>query len=150
VSSLAALAFDCARAHDDDAIFVPVMDARRKEIFAGFFERRGEELAAIGDERVMPPDQLAQVLATVADGRPQILSGDGSLKYEDQLSTLGTLDLDVARTPSASAVAELARHQGPVDVLATAAPTYVRLSEAEIKFPEGNPGGTFSRPGKSG
>lgn len=149
VSSLAALALDCANHHPADAIYLPVMDARRKEIFAGFFEREGDEFTSLTNERVMAPAQLAAHALEVAQGRPLILSGDGATKYRELVAPIGQVVDDAPQTPTARSVALLAQHLPPIDVLATAAPTYVRLSEAEIKFPNGNPGGTFATPRKA-
>lgn len=144
VSSLAALAFDFKN-EDARTLLVPVLDARRGEIYAGFYLRRGAGLEPLGDERVLAPEALA---ALVAEHKAEsvLLGGDGATKYKEQLASIGPIDLQARQTPSASAIAQLAQHMSPLEQISTAAPTYVRLPEAQIKFPDGNPGGTFSVP----
>jgi tRNA threonylcarbamoyladenosine biosynthesis protein TsaB len=148
VSSLAALALDCQRAATTDALIVPVLDARRKEVYVGFYQHEGSTLCSRGQEQVIPPQALAELVASQSAGAV-ILCGDGACKYESVLTDIGDIDLESRQTPSAGAIARLAQHIAPSDLLASAAPTYVRLPEAMIKFPDGNPGGTFSVP-KSG
>jgi tRNA threonylcarbamoyladenosine biosynthesis protein TsaB len=144
VSSLAALAFDFKK-DDESPLLVPVLDARRGEIYAGFYQRAGDDLVSRGDERVLAPEALADVVAAHKAGEV-ILCGDGATKYKELLAPVGLIDVLSRQTPSASAIAHLAQHMSPLEEIATAAPTYVRLPEAQIKFPDGNPGGTFSVP----
>ena len=147
VSSLAALALDFEE-KSANVLLVPVLDARRKEIYAGLYKREGEGLRSCGDERVLAPEALAAVVS--AQGAASVfLCGDGATKYQEVLKGIGPIDLVGQQTPTASAVARLAAHMPPLEQIATAAPTYVRLPEAQIKFPDGNPGGTFSLPKKA-
>lgn len=149
VSSLAALALDCHdtghNLGDMGALIVPVLDARRKEVYAGFYKHEGGTLRSYGQEQVMPPEALAKLVAEQS-ADAVVLCGDGACKYQDVFSAIGHIDLKSRHTPSAAAIAMLAQVMAPCDVLASAAPTYVRLPEAQIKFPDGNPGGTFSMP----
>ncbi len=144
VSSLAALAFDL-NSDDDDTLLIPVLDARRSEIYAGFYHRVGATLESKGEERVLPPEGLAELVAE-HNAASVLLCGDGATKYKELLEAIGPMDFRSRQTPSASAVAQLAQHMSPLERISTAAPTYVRLPEAQIKFPDGNPGGTFSVP----
>lgn len=147
VSSLAALAYDCLPHCNEESVIAAVLDARRKEIFVALFTRKGDTLIAIGDERVLPPAELEGLLERelTKDQRAKlVLCGDGARKYGEVLQGLGEFATGARETPGASAVAMLARHLPPAGVLAAAKPTYVRLPEAEIKFPNGNTGGTFS------
>lgn len=183
VSSLAALALavdglDLGDVHVEDALIVPVMDARRSEIFVGFYRVRQGTAEAVADERVMAPDALGPALARMleaggfeaagaqASGREPggrepggpvraIAVGDGLGVYgpeiEQAVAAQGLSDQiliarDAAATPPATAVARLTLHGEHPDILTSGAPTYIRLSEAEIKYPNGNPGGTFSQP----
>jgi tRNA threonylcarbamoyladenosine biosynthesis protein TsaB len=149
VSSLAALALDCARSVDtEDRPILAVLDARRREIFAAAFRREGETVAPLSEERVLPPADLAAFVGSMKLEQKPWLAGDGAHKYREVIGALGTLCEEARQTPSAGSVGLLAQHLDAVDVLASAAPSYVRLPEAEIKFPDGNPGGTFSVEGK--
>jgi tRNA threonylcarbamoyladenosine biosynthesis protein TsaB len=154
VSSLAALALDVDRLVeiDPDAVVMPLIDARRGEVFAGFYRVAQGAAQALADERVLAPEALADAIAEVtrASRVTRILAlGDGLDAYADVLAAAlaGRVErVPGARpTPSAVAVARLALAGGVPDVATTGAPVYIRPSEAEIKFPDGNPGGTFSR-----
>ena len=146
VSSLAALAYDFHA--DAPTLLVPVLDARRKEIYAGFFHRAGETLISQGDERVLAPEALAEWVAGCEDEQV-LLCGNGATKYQELLAPFAAIDLAGQQVPSAGAIAKLAQHMTPARSMASAAPTYVRLPDAQIKFPDGNPGGTFSAPSKT-
>lgn len=150
VSSLAALAWDALPHCEDNSVIAAVLDARRKEIFVGFFARSGDELVSIGEEQVLAPAALKERLATELSDEQRsrlVVCGDGASKYSEVLGSLGLFLREAPQTPMASAVAFLAQDTKPVDVLAAAKPTYVRLPEAMIKFPDGNTGGTFSAEG---
>jgi tRNA threonylcarbamoyladenosine biosynthesis protein TsaB len=130
VSSLAALAW---RARDRDAdVIVAVLDARRGEIYAGCFAR---DLAALAPERVMAPGDLAGWMHEVTAGRTVVYVGDCDPHATPWLEA----------TPSALGVAELACSGTRADVLVAGAPTYIRPSEAEVKYPEGVPGALRKR-----
>ncbi len=146
VSSLAALAFE----FQDDGpgtLLVPVLDARRKEIYAGFYRRDGETMISVGDEKVLPPEEL-EALVSQYQADSILLCGDGATKYAELLAPIAPFDSSARTVPSAAAIARLAQHMLPCDGIASVAPTYVRLPEAQIKFPDGNPGGTFAQPKK--
>lgn len=141
-SSLAALAQDAAaHAPDREAIIVAALDARRDEIFAGAFRAiPGSLVEPIGDEVVLAPSDLAAHLAQhLGDDRVQIV-GDAIEAYPDALARVGTMLHDVRATPSAASVARHALNGDRVDILHAGAPAYIRKSEAELKFPDGNPG----------
>lgn len=126
VSSLAAVAWR-ARREEAEAI-VAVLDARRGEIYAGCFAR--DTLAPLAPERVMPPGELAAWAAGVCGPRRTCFVGD--------TAPLGTPWQH--GTPSALGVVELALAGARADVLVAGAPTYIRPSEAEIRYPDGVPG----------
>lgn len=141
VSSLAALADDARRHLAAQPRPVPfsgaiaaVLDARRGEIFAGCY-RDGHALAA---ERVMAPGELAPWIAELAGDQPVICAGD-ALAAHPELAPFADRWLPVA-TPSGEAVAWLALAGSREDVLVGGAPSYIRPSEAEVKYPDGVPG----------
>ncbi|HEU4733942.1 MAG TPA: tRNA (adenosine(37)-N6)-threonylcarbamoyltransferase complex dimerization subunit type 1 TsaB [Kofleriaceae bacterium] len=145
VSSLAALADDAARelareAPVEGAVICAALDARRGEVFAGCFAGG----AALGPERVMAPAELAgwaHGLARAAAAPVLRFAGDAIDAYREVLGpvTAGA-DWLAARTPSGRAVARLALAGAHVDVTRGGAPTYIRPSEAEVKYPDGVPG----------
>jgi tRNA threonylcarbamoyladenosine biosynthesis protein TsaB len=145
VSSLAALALDLADlsgAEGDAALYVPVLDARRGEIYAGFYARGGNALIAVAPERVIPPAELPALIAAtgLADA---VIGGDALAVYPDALAALPPSVRRVADSrdiPSAISVARLGLAGERVDMLAHGAPAYIRPSEAEVKYPDGVPG----------
>jgi len=142
VSSLAALAHDAAAVIDAAAadpeapapVIAAVLDARRGEVFAGCF-RGGAPLDA---ERVMAPDALAAWIDSLAAGAPVHYAGDARTAHP-ALAPLADRWLPT-ETPSGAAVARLALAGPREDVLAAGAPSYIRPSEAEVKYPDGVPG----------
>jgi tRNA threonylcarbamoyladenosine biosynthesis protein TsaB len=63
VSGLEALA---VQARSTAPLLIPVMDARRRQIYFGFYRRSGKTLALDGDECVMTPAEFAETLRTRA------------------------------------------------------------------------------------
>ena len=140
VSSLAALAMDLAEVSSANLV-VPVLDARRGEIFAGFYDR---SIRARAPDAVMAPGALAAAIASVRiSDESQALAGDGLLAYPE-LASLGAAP-GARATPSAASVARLALAGDRTDVLGHGAPIYIRPSEAEVKYPDGVPGALRKR-----
>jgi len=128
ISSLAALA-----AHDPatgDERVAAVLDARRGEVYAAAFDVDG----LVGEERVLPPDQLASLGATR-------FVGDAGAAYPQLLALRGVWD----RTPRGADVAKLALAGARVDVVVHGIPAYIRPAEAEILYPDGVPGAMRKR-----
>ncbi len=147
-SSLAALATDrIARGGVDERLVVAVSDARRNEVFVGCYHAScaGDDgvAVAVAVECVMAPEAVAEAIAN-PEWRPVVIVGDGAATYAEVLGAAGEIDLEARPTPSAVSVAKLALAGDRVDSLHLGAPAYIRLSEAEIRFPNGNPGGTFA------
>jgi len=135
VSSLAALALPDIVA-DPSSIVVGVLDARRGEVYAGAYAIGSGGPALVGEERVLPPRELAGFAPAGAR-----FVGDAATAYPELAQLPGTW----GQTPSGSAVAILAQGGARVDVLVTGAPTYIRPSEAEVKYPDGVPGALRKR-----
>lgn len=146
VSSLAALASEHALTATADPLIVAVMDAKRQEVYAGCFRATGAgRVRSVSEERVMAPEDLPQLIDN-PDGRPIEIVGDAIAVYGEKLTDVGTLMREARPTPAAMGVARMALAGERADGLTSATPVYIRPSEAEIKFPDGNPGGTFSQP----
>lgn len=122
VSSLAAIAH-VELQRDPSGTVVAVIDARRGEVYAGAYRRDGEHLVAVGEERVLPPSEVA----SIAPGARFVGFG-----YSDA-------------TPTGLAVAQLALAGSRADILVGGAPSYIRPSEAEVKYPDGVPGALRKR-----
>jgi tRNA threonylcarbamoyladenosine biosynthesis protein TsaB len=122
VSSLAALAF----AAPADGTIVAILDARKGEIFAGTFRKTGAVIESLDAERVLAPSALVVPPGALTIGDVPALCAH-------------------AGTPTGESVARLALAGARVDVLVGGAPTYIRASEAEIRYPDGVPGALRKR-----
>jgi tRNA threonylcarbamoyladenosine biosynthesis protein TsaB len=127
VSSLAALA-DEALDEDPTATIVATLDARRQEIYTGAYRRAGEQTVLLAPERVMPPGELAAFMPP------------GAKIVGDAAEVLAAFPQAREASPTGAAVARLALAGTRVDVLVSGGPSYIRPSEAEMKYPDGVPG----------
>ncbi len=142
-SSLAAMALAAAPAAEEGAILVPLLDARKGEVYAGFYRaREGGVVQISGDAALAPAALVERFPSLVSAGSRAVAFGEG---YEAHAGVLGPalarLATDI-RTPPAHAVAALAADSlagASLDLQALFAlePHYVRPSEAELKFPRG-------------
>ncbi len=154
-SSLAAMALAAAPAAGEGALLVPLLDARKGEVYAGFYRSCGSRVEAAAPEEALAPSALAgRAAALQAQGARPVAFGEGFAAYREALAGVPSLEPagdgsqgDVA-TPPALAVARLCAsvlEGAPYDAarLFALEPHYVRASEAELKFPHGlGPGAT--------
>jgi tRNA threonylcarbamoyladenosine biosynthesis protein TsaB len=111
VSTLDALAAGAAGA-------LPVLDARRREVFA----------LVDGEPRCLAPDELAL-------GPGTLCVGDGAVRYRAVLEAAGASippDRDDVHVPRARFHAALARDFGPADAVE---PLYLRAPDADRTLP---------------
>jgi tRNA threonylcarbamoyladenosine biosynthesis protein TsaB len=141
--SLAAMALAAAPDAEEGALLVPLLDAKKGEVYAGFYRAaKGGGVVELADDAALAPDALVARVATLArDGARPLAFGHGLEAYGAALSGIARLDTEVA-TPPALAVASLAAERlasAAYDAQALFAlePRYVRASEAELKFPKG-------------
>lgn len=124
-------------------VVVPVLDARRGEVFCAF-HAAAPGAPALGPERVLAPEQLAGALAETlgpdASGRTVWCCGDALDVYGEALAALAPRWLQVARTPSGLHVARTALRGARHDDLSAGRPAYLRPAEAEVMYPDGVPG----------
>jgi len=129
VSSLQALAWQVFQA---DAIVIPMLDARRREIYTAHYIREGKGLKLMRAEQAISPEAAVQGIGT-----PCVLIGDGALTYADGLrAILGDLmqmALPFQHIIRASTVAFLAREQliEARDERLTLVPHYIRKPYVE-------------------
>ncbi|HTL38390.1 MAG TPA: tRNA (adenosine(37)-N6)-threonylcarbamoyltransferase complex dimerization subunit type 1 TsaB [Kofleriaceae bacterium] len=125
VSSLAALAHRFTQ-----PLVIAVLDARRGELYAGAYRRTDAGIVLDGDERLIAPADLPAF----------------ARRGDEIGTTVGDYaGLDITARPTGTAVAELALAGARVDVLSGGVPTYIRASEAEIRYPDGVPGALRKR-----
>jgi tRNA threonylcarbamoyladenosine biosynthesis protein TsaB len=133
-SSLRSLALGASPAAEGTLVGA-VLDAKKGELYCGFY--RGAAAEPVGAEVAIPPAAFAAHAAAVAAAAPLVLCGSGVRAYPVEVSAApGVRLLDAPLGPDAVEVGRLCLGRlgttGPVD-LATAAPTYVRPSEAELR-----------------
>jgi tRNA threonylcarbamoyladenosine biosynthesis protein TsaB len=141
-SSLAAMALAAAPAAPQGALLVPLLDAKKGELYAGFYRARGGAVEAALPEAALAPGALVERLAALArDGARPLAFGDGIAAYQEALAAAPRLETRAA-TPTALALARLCAPSlegAAYDAarLFALEPHYVRASEAELKFPHG-------------
>lgn len=136
VSSLAVLA---ANVRKESALIVPVMDARRNNVFTGIYQWDGDKLVNVLLDRHTSLEQLVAEVGAL--DQPAIFVGTTGDMREQIRSTLGTMAsfTDVVDDlPRATRAAELGRLLPPADV-ASFVPNYLRLTEAETNWLRNNP-----------
>lgn len=129
VSSLQALAW---QVFPSDVMVIPMLDARRKEVYSARYIREGETFKMVGAEQALSPE-------AAVDGidMPCLLVGDGAVTYADRLGmVLGgrmQLALPFQHMIRASTVAFLGREKltEARDERMTLTPRYLRQSYAE-------------------
>jgi len=146
-SSLAALALAAAPEAPGGALLLPLLDARKGEVYAGFYRAGPGGVAAEAPEAALSPQALLERAAALSlGGRVLFAFGEGYEAHRELLAgRLPRLATDLL-TPPAEAVANLAAaglEGARYDAAALYAlePHYLRKSEAEVKFPDGLPAG---------
>jgi tRNA threonylcarbamoyladenosine biosynthesis protein TsaB len=126
VSSLKALAW---QAYFGDGIIVPMLDARRSEVYTACYRREANTLTQISEEQALSPEAAVDSLR-----EPCLLIGDGAVAYAEPLSEiLGErmlMALPFQHPIKASTVAFLAGRSmdGRTDERTSLAPHYIRQS----------------------
>ena len=123
ISSLAALA---ARAPDGRVC--ATLDALKGEVYAGLYDVQGGVPALHGAELVLPPARLVPLLDGI-----DVLVGSGAQLINRLINSARVLDEEAGPRPADVArLAALRAARGDYDDLASAAPVYIRPSEAEL------------------
>lgn len=134
-SSLLTLAYNGRLA---EATVVPVIDARRGEVYAAAYRFRKEEPECVMEEMVSDPTLLCTKLKSL--NGDLLLTGDGVVTYEkifkNELKGRAVIKADELKFPHAGWLAEItlkSLERGGDDI-ATLVPNYLRHSDAEIGF----------------
>lgn len=133
VSTLDGLAAMCAT----EKKICAVMDARKKQVYTAYYQyNKNERLQKISDYRVMAPEILAEEI-----NEPVLMVGDALATYGELWKQAAGEYLSFApvqlHTPSAAAIGLLCGEQyrqGKYMDIASAAPVYVRASDAELSL----------------
>jgi len=121
---------------DTDKYIVPIMDARRNQVYAGIYTNIQGNVETILGQSILMIDELVEKINEL--GHDVIFLGDGIVPFHDMI--LEKAKVNVLFAPAnmnrqkAGAVAELAKKyykQGKIETAAEHAPDYLRLSQAE-------------------
>jgi tRNA threonylcarbamoyladenosine biosynthesis protein TsaB len=133
IPSLDALAAHCLFT---EHMICPLLDARKREVYAALYRNTGGQINRLSDYMVIAPEFLFQQIP-----EPVLVLGDGVSRYRQVIeSMLGerALFADAAHnTPRASLVAQLGYKRlmdGEQDDCFMLTPLYVRKSDAEIHW----------------
>ncbi len=142
-SSLAAMAIAAAKDAPDGTLLVPLLDAKKNEVYAGFYRTRAGSIVEIADEAALPPAALVERAAALsAEGERPLGFGEGWEAYAGVLArALPRATTEILAPPAFAVAALLAEtlvgSAYDAQALFALEPHYVRPSEAELKFPKG-------------
>ena len=129
-----------ARVDDFDGFICAFLDARKKEVYAALFHRRGEGLERVSEDVVASPQTVVESVRKRSGSERCLFIGDAVLPYDDvvktELGANGLLTLGDGYASGAAAAALLAEERvrrGECDAIGPMAPIYLRPSEAELK-----------------
>jgi tRNA threonylcarbamoyladenosine biosynthesis protein TsaB len=155
VSSLDLLAFPVRWS---DRRIVSVVDARRGEVFFGFYRQVPGGVQRLSTHRVGTPSELCSEIQAV--GGEVLAVGDGAIRYRDDLARLTRVEVGdgALAYPSPGSLVELAHAQALREEFVQPwelEPTYLRKADAEINWqvrerPTGHAGPTGDGPGAAG
>jgi len=134
VSSLDLLAF---RVRYTNRLIVPVIDARRGEVFSAFYRHVPGGAQRISEYNLGKPEDLAWEL--LASGEECLVVGDGALRYPSVFAEVSRTDFgDLGDAyPSAAALVELAHPRALREEFVPSwelKPLYLRKADAEINW----------------
>jgi tRNA threonylcarbamoyladenosine biosynthesis protein TsaB len=131
-------------------LVVPVVDARRREVFSNRFRIGPGPLAALVADAVWSPAALAGDLAAAVlagagapppspESEPIVVVGDGALRYRSVFAAVAGVSLGgpLYGTPPVAALAELCVARGLAGVVvdgASVQPRYLRQADATINW----------------
>ncbi len=145
VTSLAAMAAALLDEHSGAELAVPVLDARRGEVFAAVFRREGSWVRPVAEPAALEPDRWwARILEAVADPELPVYGGDGAelllgqgAGLRPELANRGEPSLRrwSSAHPATARSLALAMNTGglPTAHPFTLVPEYMRVSDAEVK-----------------
>ena len=121
------------------AVVVPVLDARRGQVYFGFYRREAGRLVREGDDRVATPEEFFLALRELARSVGMVIvTSDadlaGKLASHSEIGEIRVERVSSVLAPVIGALAlERARRGETVDALALDA-NYVRRSDAELHW----------------
>jgi tRNA threonylcarbamoyladenosine biosynthesis protein TsaB len=134
VSSLDLLAFPV---RFSNRLIASVIDARRGEVFYGFYRQVPGGVQRVSEHRLGGPEQLASEL--MATGEECLAVGDGALRYADRLRDVSRLEFgELGQAyPNAGSLVQLAHARALREDFVKPwelEPVYLRKADAEINW----------------
>lgn len=116
---------------------VSVVDARRGEVFYGFYRQVPGGVQRLSGHRLGTPDELCSEIQ--ATGEECLAVGDGALRYAESLQELTRVEIGEAGLafPSAASLVQLAHAQALREEFINSwelEPVYLRKADAEINW----------------
>jgi tRNA threonylcarbamoyladenosine biosynthesis protein TsaB len=138
VSALDAVA---AQSHSANSLLVPVLDARRGQIYFGFYQRDGNALTIQGEDRVATPEEFFRALAEQPEKKQvTIVTPDPDLfsNFQSQIEKISSISkIEQVSTVLAPLVGQIGFRRaqlGQVSNSLTLDANYVRHSDAELHW----------------
>jgi tRNA threonylcarbamoyladenosine biosynthesis protein TsaB len=127
---------------------VPLIDGRRREVFAAVFERAGESVRLVEDVVVVPADDLA---AWLSSRGAVVTGGDGAVLYGELLPTSARMAAGIV-APTAAMVGRAVACGAPGVVRGPDAvlPIYGRAPDAEPRAAQPGAAATGDTPSSEG
>jgi len=147
VPTLAAMAAARLEQRPDCQVAIPVLDARRREVFAGVYQRHGSWVTELAEPAALPPDGWWDRIRTVVDDLDApVWGGDGvkllvgqgeQLRPEFRARGLPLQRNWTSAHPATARALALAMADSAVELPEVhpfeLTPLYLRVSDAEIK-----------------
>jgi tRNA threonylcarbamoyladenosine biosynthesis protein TsaB len=141
VVGVSTLLANAARVKELSGMICSLLDARKREVYAGLFQSNGQRLTRLTEDTI---DSLRKILDLVkslreANDQSVIFTGDGATVYEklllDEFAPFGQVAGGNSSVAAAVAALGIERFSnGTADDLGALAPLYLRPSEAESKL----------------
>jgi len=136
VSGLEAIA---AQSHSAAPLLIPVLDARRGQIYFGFYRRGGNGLALEGEECVMTPDEFLEMLRsraadtdfTIVTPEPEIISRQMS---QIEKRTPSVEQVSSVLAPLIGRLGYQRAQRGQVSDALSLDANYIRRTDAELHW----------------
>ncbi|MER3452588.1 MAG: tRNA (adenosine(37)-N6)-threonylcarbamoyltransferase complex dimerization subunit type 1 TsaB [Acidimicrobiia bacterium] len=134
VPSLDLLAFPLRHTH---RLIVPVIDARRGEVFYAFYRQVPGGVQRVSEHQLGRPEDLASEL--LATGEECLVVGDGAMRYRGRFEDVARIEFGGVDSlyPSASALVTLAHAKALREEFvqpSALVPLYLRRADAEINW----------------
>lgn len=130
-------------AADPNKLIVPIMDARRNQVYTGIYKTSGTEIETVFETAAMGIDELATKIKET--NKNAIFLGDGVAVHSGFLKeTLGSLaefapiNNSMQRASSVALAAKDAYKNKEFDTYLSLVPEYLRKSQAEREYDERN------------